>query len=188
MLPRLSGSTEKKMNSYVVSETALCLNPYLVPRKVVVPSPVRNVSPPQVSISAARASCQFADGSGFVCACFVWGLSRGSHVETGGLVVMQNWGWVPGTDVVETAVVAEAGASVVATDDVPVVPAGSVLTGASVVEISDAPEFCCTSAWVCSDSFCPQPPAEHSRARAAAPDKSFLVFISQPPSYAYCSI
>lgn len=180
MLPRLSGSTEKKMNSYVVSEIALCLNPYVVPRKVVVPSPVRNVSPPQVSISAARASCQFADGSGFVCACPVWGLSWGSHVETGGLVVTQNWGWVPGTGVVETAVVA--------TDDVPVVPAGSMLTGASVVEISDVPEFCCTSAWVCSDSFCPQPPTEHSRARAAAPDKSFLVFISQPPLYAYCSI
>lgn len=175
MLPRLSGSTEKKMNSYVVSEIALCLNPYLVPRKVVVPSPVRNVSSPQVSISAARASCQFADGSGFVCACSVWELSWGSHVETGGFVVTQNWGWVPGTDVVVT-------------DAVYAVPAGSVLTGASVVGISDVPVFCCTSAWVCSDSFCPQPPAEHSRARAAAPDKSFLVFISQPPSYAYCSI
>ncbi len=179
MLPRLPGSTEKKMNSYVVSEIALCLNPYVVPRKVVEPSPVRNVSPPQVSISAARASCQFADGSGFVCACSVWELSWGLHVETGGLVVTQNWGWVPGTDVVETAVVV--------TDAVYAVQAGSVLTGASVAEISDVPEFCCTSAWVCSDSFCPQPPTEHSRARAAAPDKSFLVFISQPPSYAYYS-
>lgn len=174
MLPRLSGSTEKKMYSYVVSETALFVNPYVVPRKVVEPSPVQNVSPPQVSISAARASCQFADGSGFVCTCSVWELPWGSHVETGGFVVTQNWGWVPGTDVVVT-------------DAVYAVPTGSVLTGASVAEISDVPEFCCTSAWVCSDSFCPQPPMEHSRARAAAPDKSFLVFISQPPSYAYYS-
>ena len=167
------------MYSYVVSETALFSTPYVVPRKVVEPSPVQNVSPPQVSISAARASCQFADGSGFVCACSVWELPWGSHVETGGFVVTQNWGWVPGTDVVETAAVV--------TDAVYAVPTGSVLTDASVAEISDVPEFCCTSAWVCSDSFCPQPPAEHSRARAAAPDKSFLVFISQPPSYAYYS-